>query len=105
MNPESIEWNEQRARAMVGKRVLIGITRVTPHGKVIRQMFGTIASIDRQGVDIELEGAQAGQTTRLPPDLDSFHSAGPGDYLLWETGEILADPDFVSAWTIREVTA
>lgn len=90
---------------MIGKCVLIGITRITPHGKVVRQMFGTIASIDRQGVDIELEGAQAGQTTRLPPDLGSFHSAGPGDYLLWDTGEILVDPDFVSTWTIHETAA
>jgi hypothetical protein len=96
------DQDETRARAMIGKRVLIGLTRVTPHGNVIRQMFGAIAAIDRGGVDIELEGADAGKSVRLPPDLTSFRSAGPGDYLLWETGEILADPDFVGAWTIHE---
>lgn len=101
----SMEWNEERANAMIGKRVLIGITRITPRGKVIRQMFGTIASIDAQGVEIELEGAHAGETARLPPDLRSFQVAGPGDYLLRDTGEILVDPDFVSTWTIREAAA
>ncbi|WP_159729992.1 hypothetical protein [Methylosinus sp. Ce-a6] len=95
------EWSEARAH-MIGKRALIGLTRVTPHGKVLRQMFGTIAAIDRNGVDIELEGKDAGRTMRLPPDLGRFRTAGPGDYLLWETGEILADPDFVGAFTVNE---
>lgn len=95
------EWIQARAQ-MIGKRALIGLTRVTPHGKVLRQMFGTIAAIDRTGVDIELEGKDAGRKVRLPPDLGRFRIAGPGDYLLWETGEILADPDFVGAFTVNE---
>lgn len=102
MATDHTEWNEKRARTMIGKRALIGVTRVTARGAIVRQMFGTIAAIDPRGVDIELEGADAGQTIRLPPDLESFRCAGPGDYLLWETGEILADPDFVGSWTIHE---
>ena len=39
--------NENDPR-MIGKRALIGVTRVTPQGKVLRQMFGTIAAIDAQ---------------------------------------------------------
>ncbi|ATQ69821.1 MULTISPECIES: hypothetical protein [Methylosinus] len=87
---------------MVGKRALIGVTRVTSRGAVIRQMFGTIAAIDAQSVEIELEGADAGKTIRLPCEQGSLKDAGPGDYLLWETGEILSDPDFVGAWTLHE---
>jgi hypothetical protein len=87
---------------MIGKRALIGVTRVTPNGTIIRQMFGTIAAIDPQNVEIDLEGADAGKTLRLPAAHGSLKDAGPGDYLLWETGEILADPDFVGAWTLHE---
>jgi hypothetical protein len=87
---------------MIGKRALIGLTRVTPNGKVVRQMFGTIASVDTQSVEIDLEGADAGRTLRLPSAGGWFQQAGPGDYLLWETGEIVADPDFVGAWTLHE---
>jgi hypothetical protein len=90
---------------MIGKRALIGLTRVTPMGTIIRQMFGTIAAIDPQAVQIDLEGADAGQTLRLPATQGSFKQAGPGDYLLWETGEILTDPDFVGAWTLHEAAA
>jgi hypothetical protein len=90
---------------MIGKRALIGVTRVTPKGTIIRQMFGTIAAIDPQSVEIELEGADAGKTIRLPSTQGAFKMAGPGDYLLWETGEILADPDFVGAWTLHEAAA
>lgn len=105
MDAKSVEWNEARAQAMIGKRVLIGITLVTEQGKFIRQMFGTISRVDRRGVEIELEGAHAGETARLPPDLGSFQCAGPGDFLLRDSGEILVDPDFVSTWTVHESDA
>jgi hypothetical protein len=105
MSAKSTEWNETRAQAMIGKRVLVGITLVTEQGKVVRQMFGTIACVDRHGIEIALEGAHAGKTARLPPDLGSFHFAGPGEFLLRETGEILVEPDFVSTWTIHETAA
>jgi hypothetical protein len=91
-----------RDTRLVGKRALIGVTRVTPRGAVIRQMFGTIAAVDAQSVEIELEGADAGKTIRLPSEQGGLKDAGPGDYLLWETGEILSDPDFVGAWTLHE---
>jgi hypothetical protein len=87
---------------MIGKRALIGVTRVTSSGAVVRQMFGTIAAVDAQNVEIDLEGADAGKTLRLPAAQGSLKDAGPGDYLLWETGEILSDPDFVGAWTLHE---
>jgi hypothetical protein len=87
---------------MIGKLALISVTRVTPKGAVIRQMFGAIAAIDPQSVQIDLEGADAGQTLHLPAAQGSFKQAGPGDYLLWETGEFLSDPDFVGAWTLHE---
>ncbi len=95
------EWIQARAQ-MIGKRALIGLTRVTPHGKVLRQMFGTIAAIDSAGVDIELEGKDAGRKVRLPPDLGRFRIAGPGDYLLWETGEILRTPISSAPFTVNE---
>lgn len=99
------EWNEQRAKTMLGKRVLIGVTKVLPEGRDTRQMFGTIAAVSACGVEVELEGADAGQTYRLPADLTAFQPASPGDYLLRATGEILADPDFVGVWTIDAASA
>ena len=37
----------------------------------------------------------------LPPDPDAFERAEPGVYTLKGTGDIVVDPDFVTAWTVE----
>jgi len=101
MSTNFIDWTETAASSMLGKRVLIGLTRVLKQGRDTRQMVGVITAVSDKGVEIELEGADAGKTCSLPCGAAEIEPASPGDYLLRETGEILADPDFVAIWTIE----
>ena len=47
---------------------------------------------------IQLWGSD--ETYTLPPDLRNYEPAAPGEYRLRSTGEVVADPDFISNWTI-----
>lgn len=53
-----------------------------------------------EGIALRLEGARAGETYRLPPDLRAFAPAPPGEYRLRETGEVVVDPDYTTSRTI-----
>ena len=64
-------------------------------------MFGRVASADRSGIAIRLDGQRAGEIFNLPPDLRSFERASPGEYRLKSTGEMVVDPDYLCTWTIH----
>ena len=94
-------WDDAQARAILGKRVLVGLTLNDPAGPRQQQLFGVVTSADRgSGIALLLEGERAGETYRLPPDLGAFHPAPPGEYRLRATGEIVVDPDYLSTWSI-----
>jgi hypothetical protein len=98
-------FDRDRAAALIGKHVLIGVTTVDHDGKVLeqKQMHGTIALVDeRRGVKIELKGARDGEEYWLPPDLSSFEDAPPGEYRLRSNGEVVVDPDLLSSWTVKK---
>jgi hypothetical protein len=94
---------EQDPALLLGKYVVIGITRVAADGtteleKV--QHHGRIALVDPDdGIKVVLSD---GEVMTLPPDLDAFRPAAPGVYRLRATGEEVVDPDFTTTWTIRE---
>jgi hypothetical protein len=88
--------------SLLGKYVLIGITRIAADDTLLEkgQHHGRIALVDPdEGIKVVLSD---GEVLTLPPDLDSFHPAKPGVYVLRSTGEEIVDPDFTTAWTIRE---
>jgi len=94
----------QRAAALVGKRVLIGLTYHDHNDRFIekRQVHGIVRSADsRQGLAIELQGEAACETLWLPPDLGSLKEATPGEYRLRSTGEVVVDPDFLCTWVVK----
>ena len=110
MNEEHFEqerpqWDQDVAEAAIGKKILVGVTYLSSHGEtVLRQVqyYGTIIKTDETyGVVIECEGAEAGETRTLPPDMTVFTRGRPGEYRLRSTAEVVADPDFVASWTIR----
>ena len=92
------ELNQDRARAMVGKTVLVGITtegrsrRKPPEQS---QIVGTIENIDSTGIRLRLRD---GSVYSLPPDIRPFENALPGEYRLGSTGEVITDPDFTCNW-------
>ena len=103
MASQSGTWDFERARSMLGARVLIGVTYVQPDGERVEQMFGTIVSVDSdRGFEIRLEGARAGQIYWLPPHIDAFHAASPGEYRLSSTGEVVTDPDYTTVWRFEK---
>ena len=73
MTEDRPAWDEDRARGLIGKIVLLGLTFATADGEVYI----------------------------LPPDLRPFSEAAPGSYSLRSTGETIVDPDFTSTWEIR----
>jgi hypothetical protein len=88
--------------SLVGKYVLVGITRIDAAGALLEksELHGRITSVDADaGIKITLAD---GNILTLPPDPDAFRDAKPGMYRLRSTGEKIVDPDLTSVWTIRE---
>ena len=86
-----------------GSTVLIGVTYYSAGGEFSHQtqMYGVVEQVDPEGVLIRLQGPRDGEEFWLPPDLEAFQAAPPGDYRLRSTGEVLTDPDFTTTWTIE----
>jgi hypothetical protein len=94
-------WDDRRAASLDGALVLVGITVDAPEGPRLSQFYGTVIEVDAvNGVTLRLEGSRSGEIYRLPPDLNAFATAPPGEYRLRATGEIVRDPDFTTQWTI-----
>jgi hypothetical protein len=92
------ELNKDRAGAMLGKTVLVGITqearsRRKPPEK--SQIVGTIENIDSTAIRLRLSD---GSTYNLPPDIRPFENALPGEYRLRSTREVITNPDFTCTW-------
>jgi hypothetical protein len=107
MTEDRPAWDEDRARGLIGKIVLLGLTFATADGEVVEQIqrHGVIEQADPdEGIGVRLVGPGQvwdGEVYVLPPDLRRFSEATPGSYRLRSTGETIVDPDFTSTWEIR----
>lgn len=99
-------WEDEKARNLVGKIALVGLTYLASNGETIinrEEYFGRITWADsNRGLQIDCMGSLAGTTKFLPPDLRSFYDAPPGEYKLKSTGEIVINPDVLSTWQITK---
>jgi hypothetical protein len=95
-------FDEERAAALVGKSVLVGVTYFNSDGAELRrvQLHGIVASASAKGIMLSLRGKRRGETFTLPPDLDAITNAAPGTYRLRETGETVVDPDLLITWGV-----
>ena len=94
-------WNAALAKSLDGATVLVGLTHQAPAGNWTEQFFGTVMSVDaNDGIVLRLEGKRAGEMITLPPQLQNFETAVPGEYRLRQTGELVTDPDYTAEWTI-----
>jgi hypothetical protein len=84
---------------LIGKVVLVGVTCVGPDQEVLDefQTFGTVERVDANGV-IGLRRAGLRELFGLPPV--ELEPAGPGIYVLRESGVQVEDPDFVVSLTV-----
>jgi hypothetical protein len=88
--------------SLVGKTVLIGITRVDHDDELIErtEKVGRIVTVDPDdGIKVDVGEAEL---LTLPPNPQDFHDARPGVYRLRSTGETVTDPDLTTVWTIKE---
>jgi hypothetical protein len=93
---------ERDPYSLVGKYVLVGITRIDEDGVLLEktEVHGRIGYVDGDvGIKVALSD---GDVLTLPPDPDAFRDAKPGIYRLRSTGEEIVDPDLTTVWTIRE---
>lgn len=98
------DWDDEKARAIVGKCVLISITTEDDSGKFVSrwQAYGTImrANQDEGFIAVDLDGLNAGQETTLPPITSAFEPAERGIYSLPESGEEVQNPDYTVQYTV-----
>jgi len=93
-------FNEARARFMLGKRVLVGLTTLSESEEVFsrRQFVGTVSEVDGNGIALELAD---GTTYWMPPDCSGIEEAQPAEYRLRDSGDVVVDPDYVCSWTLQ----
>ena len=90
------------ARELPSKRVLVGISYLSPDGRVVeqKQFFGRVEVADPSiGIVLALEGKRLGEKYVLPPDTRPFVVAPPGEYALRSTGEVVVDPDYTVTYS------
>ena len=88
--------------SLIGKTVLIGITRLDHADELIEktEKFGRIVDVDpHTGIRVDVGEPEL---FTLPPNPEHFHDARPGVYRLRTTGETVHDPDLTTIWTIKE---
>jgi len=100
--PPSIDDFIAEASRYTGKKILAGITYKSANGDVLsqKQFHGTVVSVGQHGLTIQLEGAKAGETFTLPPDLRGIREIPPQIFTLRETGETVEDPDLLADFTV-----
>ncbi|WP_313344458.1 hypothetical protein [Stenotrophomonas sp.] len=91
-----------KAQAMLGKTVLAGITYLDADGNALehRQFVGEVLRInDDEGV--VLASAVDGEELFLPPTLDHYTPAAPGDYTLRSMELTITNPDYLCTWDVH----
>jgi hypothetical protein len=95
-----LDFSDEDARNVIGKRVLVGVTHRTLDDEVVslEQFHGVIDRVSRS--EVLILRFPAGGERAIPPDLSWLEPAAPGEYRLKTTGEVVVDPDFTGMWTV-----
>ena len=94
-------FDEEVARTIIGKHLLVGITHRNRADEVtsFEEFHGEIVRASRDGgIIVRIDGSA--EERWVPPDLSHLHTAAPGNYSLKSTGEVVVDPDFTATWTV-----
>ena len=94
------DWDEHRAAMLIGKYALVALTYRDADGTIREklQIHGRITAVDETCVTMRLH--ESDQQFTLPPALEAFEEAQPGEYRHRSTGEVVVDPDLLASWTI-----
>ena len=86
----NLDFSDEEARHVIGKRVLVGVTHRTMEDEVtsLEQFHGVVDRVSRnEGLILRLP---EGDERIIPPDLSRLKT----------TGEVVVDPDFTAMWTV-----
>ncbi|UUS14199.1 hypothetical protein NMB32_20750 [Stenotrophomonas sp. CD2] len=99
-NPMLPPLDDAKAEEMIGKVVLVGVTRYGGDGQVqgLEQYAGTVLRISADE-GVVLADEDDGHERYLPPMLDQYQRAEPGEYRMRNSGMIVVDPDYLTAGT------
>lgn len=104
--PPGPDWDDARAKWLIGKVALVGMTRLAADGVTIiakEQFHGVIEAADREiGIRIGCRGDSAIENIMLPPTTRPFLDAKPGNYTLKSSGVVIKNPDVTVSWTVTE---
>ena len=94
-------FDSKQAETMIGKTVLVSLTCMNDFGdlEAFEQFHGPIVRIDNED-GLVVHRLDTDENFSLPPDLDHYQIAKPGDYKLAEADTIIKDPDYVVEWDI-----
>lgn len=98
--PRRLLRGSRELSRLVGRRVLVGISYVDPAGARLdaAEFCGQVSEV-RDGV-VVLQDQHAGEPVVLPADAGAFQPAARGRYTLRGSGDVVLDPDYLSAWTV-----
>lgn len=90
-----------QAESMIGKTVLVSLTCMNDFGDLdaFEQFAGKILRVNNEDGLVVLN-EQDGEEFNLPPDLDHYQAAKPGDYKLEGSDIVVSNPDFLVEWDI-----
>jgi hypothetical protein len=101
--PRRLLRGSEQLRKLVGHRLLVGITYLDGEGQVTaaQQFCGRVLEVADGVVVVDRPGEP--EPAVLPADVDAYQKAAEGKYRLQNTGEIVVNPDFMSAWRVAAV--
>ncbi len=90
------------AATMIGKVVLAGMTYLDADDNALeqRQLAGTVLRINAEE-GVVLASVVDGEEICLPPMLDHYQRAAPGDYTLRSIDLTISDPDYLCTWDVH----
>ncbi len=94
-------FDPKQAESMIGKTVLASLTCMNNFGDLdaFEQFSGVIVRINNED-GLVVKRDDNGEEFSLPPDLDHYQPAEPGDYKLVESDAVVSNPDYLVEWDI-----
>lgn len=94
--------DQDKANTMLGKVVLAGMTYLDADGNALeqKQYAGEILRINEEE-GVVLASLIDGEEIFLPPHLNHYKVAEPGDYTLRSIDFTVTDPDYLCTWDVR----
>ena len=94
-------FDTEQAEKMIAKTVLVSLTCMNDFGdlEAFEQFFGPIVRIDNED-GLVVKRQDTGEDFSIPPDLDHYLDAKPGDYKLSESDAVITNPDYLVEWDI-----